>query len=278
MADRGKFKMLVFEEVVDPLLNFKNRIEELEFDRFCENRISMRVTTFVLFLYTVFFAFEVLSYSREEVYDSYSLMLASTIFVLLIPVGLMYLYCDSKADRKSRHQQETILRVLISAASGMFCAIGDVSRSKLGAFVIILSPEAVVWLITPLLLLMVFHSTNWLSAFYCIFTGIFCMSVVNWNNFNYISVASIFFYMTMCMCVCYEYRRQSVSKFILNQNLVLALRENERMAQETHATEMRHMIANVAHDLKTVIACSCLLFAHIYLLGLLATGWFRSRQ
>lgn len=254
MKDRAKFKMLVFEEVVDPLLNFKDPLRLSEFNIFCEDRVSVKVSSTILVLYTVYFAFEILSYTRAEVCDSFALMLASTIFVLLIPVGIMYIQSyDSRAsNRVRRHQQEMLLKILISGAAGMFCAIGDVSRTKFGTFIIILSPEAVVWLVSPLLLLMCFHSTDWMGSFYCIFTGIFCMSVLNFNNFSYISVASVFFYMTMCLCICYEYRRQSVAKFLLSENLVLALKENERMAEENHATEMRHMIANVAHDLKTV--------------------------
>ena len=42
--------------------------------------------------------------------------------------------------------------------------------------------------------------------------------------------------------------------FLLNRKLKDALAENERMAEQTHANEMRHMIANVAHDLKTPLS------------------------
>lgn len=42
--------------------------------------------------------------------------------------------------------------------------------------------------------------------------------------------------------------------FLLNRKLKDTLAENERMAEQTHANEMRHMIANVAHDLKTPLS------------------------
>jgi signal transduction histidine kinase len=42
--------------------------------------------------------------------------------------------------------------------------------------------------------------------------------------------------------------------FLLSQNQENLLRENERLAEETHANELRHMIGNVAHDLKTPLS------------------------
>jgi signal transduction histidine kinase len=50
----------------------------------------------------------------------------------------------------------------------------------------------------------------------------------------------------------YENQRQNLQLFVLAEKLTHSLEENERLADETHATELRHMIANVAHDLKTV--------------------------
>jgi signal transduction histidine kinase len=43
--------------------------------------------------------------------------------------------------------------------------------------------------------------------------------------------------------------------FHATQQMRESLKENELMANQVHATEMRHMIANVAHDLKTVSSC-----------------------
>eukprot|EP01034_Spumella_vulgaris_P044660 gene44660-biopygen37992 len=54
--------------------------------------------------------------------------------------------------------------------------------------------------------------------------------------------------------VVYEAQRQSMSLFLVSQNQENLLLENERLADETHATELRHMIGNVAHDLKTPLS------------------------
>ena len=45
---------------------------------------------------------------------------------------------------------------------------------------------------------------------------------------------------------------RNVMIFLTNRKLREILVENERLAEEMRANEMRHMIANVAHDLKTV--------------------------
>eukprot|EP01034_Spumella_vulgaris_P034241 gene34241-biopygen29168 len=56
------------------------------------------------------------------------------------------------------------------------------------------------------------------------------------------------------MLVLYESQRQNMSLFLLTQNQENLLLENERLADETHANELRHMIDNVAHDLKTPLS------------------------
>ncbi len=49
-----------------------------------------------------------------------------------------------------------------------------------------------------------------------------------------------------------ELHSQRVQSFLDQKKIQHLLEENERKADATHATEMRHMIGNVAHDLKTV--------------------------
>ena len=65
-------------------------------------------------------------------------------------------------------------------------------------------------------------------------------------------VLSLMIYILLSGLLLYEYQRQNLATFILTEDLKFALEERERCAEETHASELRHMIANVAHDLKTV--------------------------
>ncbi len=66
----------------------------------------------------------------------------------------------------------------------------------------------------------------------------------------------------------YEYLKQNIIMFAMNQKLRDALDDNEKMADEVHANEMRSMIGNVAHDLKTVSIFNHLNIFFIYSLCL----------
>lgn len=54
---------------------------------------------------------------------------------------------------------------------------------------------------------------------------------------------------TLVIC---DIQIRNVTIYLMNRKLEETLKDNERMADELHANEMRHMIGNVAHDLKTV--------------------------
>jgi signal transduction histidine kinase len=59
----------------------------------------------------------------------------------------------------------------------------------------------------------------------------------------------------------YEFQRQKISMFFLSQKLRGIQTENERLEKENRASELRHLIGNVAHDLKTVRLCESALFS-----------------
>eukprot|EP00599_Poterioochromonas_sp_BG-1_P016460 CAMPEP_0173166108 /NCGR_PEP_ID=MMETSP1105-20130129/21808_1 /TAXON_ID=2985 /ORGANISM="Ochromonas sp., Strain BG-1" /LENGTH=141 /DNA_ID=CAMNT_0014087269 /DNA_START=514 /DNA_END=937 /DNA_ORIENTATION=- len=52
----------------------------------------------------------------------------------------------------------------------------------------------------------------------------------------------------------YELHLQRVQSFLNHRQLQLILTERERNADAVHAMEMRHMIGNIAHDLKTPLS------------------------
>ena len=49
-----------------------------------------------------------------------------------------------------------------------------------------------------------------------------------------------------------EYHRQNWLAYIIRRKLTKLVEDNKRLAEEVKANELRHMIGNVAHDLKTV--------------------------
>jgi hypothetical protein len=67
--------------------------------------------------------------------------------------------------------------------------------------------------------------------------------------------ASIFL-IVMCLpfvlLMMHELRRQSIELFKLTESLHQSIEDNEKMAEELRLSEMKVMIGNVAHDLKTV--------------------------
>ena len=69
---------------------------------------------------------------------------------------------------------------------------------------------------------------------------------------NYENIPLFVTWLLGCIFVCYDHHIRSIAVFLTTSKLKELLAENERLADEMHANEMRSMIANVAHDLKTV--------------------------
>jgi hypothetical protein len=59
-------------------------------------------------------------------------------------------------------------------------------------------------------------------------------------------------YIIPSLVALFENHRYNQSLFLVMFALKKAIKDKEDIADQVHATEMRHMIANVAHDLKTV--------------------------
>ncbi len=58
--------------------------------------------------------------------------------------------------------------------------------------------------------------------------------------------------MFMCMFFVFDIQIRNVVMFFTTIDLNQALKEVKRMEEENRKNEMRNMIANVAHDMKTV--------------------------
>eukprot|EP01032_Pedospumella_encystans_P014000 gene14000-16096_t len=65
------------------------------------------------------------------------------------------------------------------------------------------------------------------------------------------SAVSLCIFVPTALFMLYEGERQNRMMFHLTDRMAFVLQENERLADETHANELRHMLGNVAHDLKT---------------------------
>lgn len=85
------------------------------------------------------------------------------------------------------------------------------------------------------------------------FTLVFCACMIHSTN----SITLIAPYMVFGILILYDSSNQNMLSFLNNRQLKQTLVENEKMAVNARSVEMRHLIANVAHDLKTV-SCYCL--------------------
>lgn len=107
----------------------------------------------------------------------------------------------------------------------------------------------------PLLASMLLRSISWsvvLISWAICFLGSFVALGLN-GKLTLIMMWIFFFTYALCsLLVLIEIRLQSITIFMMNSKLFYALKENERMQEAIRKDELRCMIANVAHDLKTV--------------------------
>jgi signal transduction histidine kinase len=113
--------------------------------------------------------------------------------------------------------------------------------------------DVAVWLIfSPLVFIMVTRECRFpilLSVFGIITFGLIYSAA---SIASSKSVSVILPFLVFYAILIINQLKQQLHQFLITCTLKETLLENERMAAEAHATEMRHMIANVAHDLKTV--------------------------
>ncbi len=107
-------------------------------------------------------------------------------------------------------------------------------------------------LILPVIFAITIKNIKW--SFVCasliINTGMLLFTMLYFDLTQSFPVIIVF--IPFCMLLMYENHRQNMSLFLLTQSQKNLIKENKRLAEEAHAVEMRHMIGNVAHDLKTV--------------------------
>jgi hypothetical protein len=86
---------------------------------------------------------------------------------------------------------------------------------------------------------------TWLMA---VGTMIFCTTYMN----STVLIMTTLAYAFTSLVILYDAKRQNDTVLGLVRALQFAAAENEKLFEEARATELRAMIGNVAHDLKTV--------------------------
>ena len=109
----------------------------------------------------------------------------------------------------------------------------------------------VLLMMLPLIFSVVFKVIEWqyivLSWITVIVTIIVCISLASATQ----SIPCLVLYMLTSGMILWENQRQNIILFFMSQRKQILLAENKAFSDEAQ-NELRHMIANVAHDLKTV--------------------------
>ena len=107
-------------------------------------------------------------------------------------------------------------------------------------------------LFSPMLLSMIVKNINSEVIFLSWFMNLTCIIVIVTVYDLYFAYVAICVFGLLTFLALYEYQRQKISMFFLSQDLQGVETQNERLAKENQASELKHLIGNVAHDLKTV--------------------------
>lgn len=109
--------------------------------------------------------------------------------------------------------------------------------------------------LNPIMFAVIYRSASWSSTLISWLISIGSMIIVgvlSGATAKPYLVAIFTAYIPLSLSILFESRRQSISIFLTNKKLAGLIAENERMAEAIRKDELRSMIGNVAHDLKTV--------------------------
>lgn len=112
-----------------------------------------------------------------------------------------------------------------------------------------------VTLIVPLFNKVLLKGASWfaIKLSMCMVVGMTLYAIVVTSSWK--SLYLIILLVPFIIMLLYEMRRQNVKVYTLTESLLASLEDNKRMAEEMRLNEMKMMIGNVAHDLKTVRVC-----------------------
>lgn len=256
---------------VTPFLMFRNETNRLKFSEF-KKSISSKYTYLVAYLVMAYYiGFASLStYSYYPTALSVVLVLIAYIFPVLVGFFVLLLNykdvlcCSSMLDKLSKYTEglESLWLIGCALCFGLLIlSMGPNGKcTNTGAFGCNYSgvegkmPEDIVFAsaILPLFLSCAVKSASWSAILLTYFIGVFAsVFTVLYYNLQIWWMPMLLFEVGLLMVLC-DQRRQSVQVFLLTESQTALLIQIEKMTEEAHAKELRSMIANVAHDLKTV--------------------------
>jgi hypothetical protein len=105
----------------------------------------------------------------------------------------------------------------------------------------------------PVMLSLVLKGVRWRSLVlsWVMNLGFVCFCLANYGA-SHIAIGALCIYAPISIMLLYDHRRQNIIGFLHSEEQDKLLLENQRQADALQLREMRHMVGNVAHDLKTV--------------------------
>lgn len=277
-ADLMKKELDVFFRLKDPALQLEYEIFNFTNQSQSSLLIITVLTTFLMIPLWILGGVGML----QEPFHHHVYIWAGTLFVLLIVGVLLWvLYfrieswlkvCDQGhvPAAKQRASVRTWLQVLFIIYTTLVCIRlfvriqhgGDCHHSVMvsnswecnpyASINAVPSDSAAMVMVMPLLYTMITRGADFRFAMLLLVltAGVFIAAtlVLHSNLFLTMLCSYLIFGATIIV----EAKRQSLSVFFLHQQLERSIQAREKAVDEDIITEMRHMIANIAHDLKTV--------------------------
>jgi hypothetical protein len=256
-------------------LQFTDPIEQKKYEKYCQANMSY---------FSMFLVFSVLSIMGENmVFTSLILGPLTPQMIIIVCIGIIWallfaiLYVVTRKTAQTYFQLsiETVYKyssilqnlLMVTASVGQALAINYRAvngKCKNHQFVNLwnCNPEVAAHALPQDFNLMamlfaitfpiIFKSIKFSVMCLCwlIVVAFITLSIIQTDAHN--SISMLVFYVAMSVILMYDMQRQNLNAYFEHCKQVWLLSENERLADENHTTEMRHMIANVAHDLKTV--------------------------
>ncbi len=277
------FGAVVFSQHVTPWLFFRSSSQSDDYNQFRSSQTNIWSNVLLqLFCTLIFFVFKL----SGIVYFPSILATISFITTLFIPIVLGWLTIFLRIFKSTEFSWTTLCSNdrLINLLES-FWLVGTCASFSLGVIAIGYNgqcpprhvffaniacsdssphqmPEGLMMisLIFPIMLFTIMKGAKrqylFLSFTLNVFAILFTMYAFDLTQ----SLGGFIGFIPICLLFMYEKQRQNISIFLLTQNQDHLLHENERLERETQANELKHLIGNVAHDLKTVKVLSLIKF------------------
>jgi len=260
---------------LDSFYQFKDTSMQKEFAVYCANKKSILIISIFALTYAFLllpFHIMTLPYNtdcKEHFYSFVSILLALVGTISSWALFYAQLHVDEMKAYSWIPWIPTLQAVLMFSIAGSLCwsALHSffVQDCKKYPSIIHISPLGwdtdcqkdiaaellVFFVIDPIVFVVSFYETRMLLIVLWIgSTGLVLLLVSVYHQSNFI--ISLILWICCVLIFVIELHVQKLWFFMIHHQLKEALLENERKADETYADELRHMIGNVAHDLKTV--------------------------